>query len=237
MYIESTNSTNDLLRQDMAVGEYWTTYQTAGRGQQGNVWESEKGKNILLSMAVRPGIETVEPIPVRDGFRLTMAVSLGICEALDTIGVQAEVKWPNDIYVGDKKICGTLIESSIEGRFFAYNIVGIGLNVNQRKWVGDAPNPTSIALETGKETELIAFHETLMESLQKRVRAWRDEQLKEQYMARLYRREGLFAYRETATGKRLEARIKDITDEGCLVLETADGSVQTYLLKQIQYIL
>ena len=117
--------------------------------QARNSWESEKGKNLTFSMLIHP-----EEIPANEQFRITEITSVALCETLEKcLDERVEIKWPNDIYVGDKKICGMLIENQLQGNKIKDCIIGIGLNVNQQQFLSDAPNPVSIYQLTGKETD------------------------------------------------------------------------------------
>ena len=129
--------------------------QTAGRGQRGNTWESGPGLNLSFSIVLRPaGIH-----PARQ-FCISEAVALAVAETVEEelcrngVDDPVYVKWPNDIYVGDRKICGILIENTITGTHIDKSIVGIGLNVNQREFLSDAPNPVSLIQLTARETPL-----------------------------------------------------------------------------------
>ena len=123
-----------------------TREQTAGRGQRGNSWEAEPGKNLTFSMLLRPrGLHAARQ------FELSMVVSLAIADAIDALlpqGVRTAVKWPNDIYIGMEKVCGILIENRLAGPFIEYSVAGIGININQRRFLSDAPNPTSAVVRT-----------------------------------------------------------------------------------------
>ena len=229
MFIKQTNSTNDLIR-TLAVEEIWTTYQSAGRGQQGNSWEAERGKNILMSYRMEG------PIPSERAFEITMGSSVAIAECLDDFLHGVSIKWPNDIYVGDKKICGILIESTLQGRCIGQAIIGIGLNVNQIRFVSDAPNPTSVALEVGHDIPLEPLHDQLVLKLKKWLQT-DSSAIREAYYSRLYRQKGYYAYRETLTGKVFEAAIAGIGEQGELRLTDISGTEHTYLLKQIQFII
>lgn len=263
MYIATTHSTNTLMKTMLPREEFFTIWageQTAGRGQAGNSWEAEPGKNLTFSTLLRP-----DDIPVEAFFRLNMLVSLAVvytiqqtCGLLNSEafnsssaafnGCSATIKWPNDIYIGDKKVCGILIENILGEKKYA--IAGVGLNVNQRVFVSNAPNPTSLALETGHEWEL----EPLLEQIIKEMKALRPllcepEELKSRYMRLLYRREGYWPYveREVSTAPTMiaqgasadifEARIIDILDDGTLLLERRDGEERNYHFKQIRYVL
>ena len=213
--------------------------QTAGRGQRGNSWESEPGKNLTVSIVVRP-----ENISAGDQFLICRAVSVALVQLLDRVlprGVEAEIKWPNDIYVGDKKICGILIENSLTGSTIDRSILGIGLNVNQREFVSDAPNPVSIInLNGGVELELAPLVEMLWSLVDENLRLCSTEsgrqKLTENYNSRLWRRTGYhtFAYPD---GQRFEALIKSIGDNGVMTLERRDGATQSFAFKEVQFVL
>lgn len=129
--------------------------QTAGRGQRGNTWESGPGLNLSFSIVLRPaGIHPARQFCISEA--VALAVAETVEEELRSNGVddRVYVKWPNDIYVGDRKICGILIENTITGTHIDKSIVGIGLNVNQREFLSDAPNPVSIIQLTARETPL-----------------------------------------------------------------------------------
>lgn len=222
----------------------WTDFQTAGRGQAGNSWESEEGKNLTFSVLLH-----TDDIPPERQFVLSMVVPLAMVRVLNRLCPAAEpytIKWPNDIYVGDRKLAGILIENILgENR---YAIVGVGLNVNQTRFVSPAPNPTSLALETGREWD----RETLLEAMVEELKGLRmtvlDEQLKQAYMASLYRREGYHPYveREVNTIPTMnqqgycegafEAHIADVLADGSLVLQLRSGEKKKYHFKQIRYI-
>lgn len=129
--------------------------QTAGRGQRGNTWECEPGSNLSFSIVLRPG-----DLHAARQFCISEAVALAVAETVEEelrrngVDDPVYVKWPNDIYVGDRKICGILIENTITGTHIDKSIVGIGLNVNQREFHSDAPNPVSIIQLTARETPL-----------------------------------------------------------------------------------
>lgn len=258
MYIEQTNSTNTLMQTLLPQEEFftiWTDNQTAGRGQAGNGWEAEPGKNLTFSVLLRP-----DDIEAGALFRLSMLVPLAIVRVLNeqvTLPEPATIKWPNDIYVGDKKICGILIENILSHQA-RYSIVGIGLNVNQRVFVSNAPNPSSLALLTGQEYD----REVLLEAIVAQTRSLRPwlqepERLKKEYMQYLYRREGWYPYveREVSTAptmivqreectprglvqsEQFMARIVDVEDDGHLVLQTEDSQEHRYHFKQIRYVI
>lgn len=226
MYIKSTNSTNSLMKEMLAKGEWpegeyfvYAGYQTAGRGQTGNSWESEADKNLLCSILLPPD---------KDLYFLNIAVGVAI---LRVIGEDFTIKWPNDIYHGDKKVAGILVENAILGNEVKYSIAGIGLNVNQTTFVSDAPNPISLKQITGKEYDIDA----LMQQVYAKVQETLNEEVWEEYKNHLYRRDGFGKY-EDQNGI-FEARIIDVLPTGEIVLCDRNGQNRTYGFKQIKYIL
>lgn len=213
--------------------------QTAGRGQRGNSWESEPGKNLTVSIVVRP-----DNISAGDQFLICRAVSVALVQLLDRVlpqSLDAEIKWPNDIYVGDKKICGILIENSLTGITIDRSILGIGLNVNQRDFVSDAPNPVSIInLNGGVELELVPLVNMLWELVDENLRLCSTEsgrqKLTENYNLRLWRRSGYHTF-ALPGGERFEALIKSIGDNGVMTLERRYGATQSFAFKEVQFVL
>ena len=151
VHIEETDSTNRWMKEngtqkDMVVV---AEYQTAGRGCGTNSWESERGKNLLCSAFIH-----TNDFQAKSQFIITQLVSVALCKAIERfVNKPVEIKWPNDIYVGDKKICGVLIENRLQGRMVKDTIIGVGLNVNQTEFKSDAPNPVSMKQLTGKDTD------------------------------------------------------------------------------------
>lgn len=236
MFIKQIDSTNRWLRDNLPQEDgffVWTDYQTAGRGQIGNHWESEDGKNILVSILIRP-----QELVVKKQFRLSMIASLSVVETLNTLCAPFlfQIKWPNDIYYKDKKIGGILIENILSGGKVSDCLFGLGLNINQTQFISDAPNPISLLQITGKEYDreaiLAAIRFRLIE-LESLLGDAHYENLKEKYIHSLYRREGMYEY-EDAQGP-FQAVFKDIDEAGRIVLEDKDGKERTYLFKQLKY--
>ena len=254
MYVEEVDSTNNWLKAAVAadaawlreerIPVVWTGFQTAGRGQAGNGWESEQGKNLLFSLLLRQ-----PPVPVEKQFLISMLAAVALWDTVaEAIGKERlTIKWPNDLYWGDKKLAGMLIENTLAGSEIAYSIIGIGLNINQEHWIGNAPNPVSMRLITGQsyspEKVLSRYMAHIETWLQRPQREWRPA-----YMQHLYRREGWwrFVEREVSLTPTMNAqttdggflaRIEGITPEGELLLEHADGIRKAYHFKEIRYIL
>ncbi len=122
--------------------------QTSGRGQGDHTWLSPEGENLLFSVVLK---FSEREFHVKNIAKISEVASSSLVEFLAGHGIEAWIKPPNDIYVGEKKICGTLIENSLKGSWVSYSIIGIGLNINQRNFDVNLPNPTSMVLETNKE--------------------------------------------------------------------------------------
>ena len=150
-YLKEVDSTNRYLRrllleETLSEGSLVVTdFQQAGRGQVGNVWESEDGKNLLFSLLIYPHF-----LPVNRQFLISQIVSLSVKEVLELYIEGVQIKWPNDIYWKDRKICGILIEHDLMGEWLSQSIIGVGINVNQKEFRSDAPNPVSLLQITGK---------------------------------------------------------------------------------------
>lgn len=236
MYVVNTDSTNTLLRQMIAEGNppefICAGYQTAGRGQTGNGWESEANKNLLCSILLPPR---------KNLFELNMVVAVAVQRLL---GESFAIKWPNDIYWQDKKIAGILVENAIIGNEVKYSIAGIGLNVNQTEWKSNAPNPVSLKQITGKEYDI----KQLMQALLGEIHRTEKEDVRDYYKEHLYRKEGYwpFAEREVSTaptmnasaqeGKVFMARIEDILPSGEILLRDQQEIQRKYHFKQIRYV-
>ena len=226
MFIEQTNSTNTLLKELIAKGQepdfIYAGYQTAGRGQTGNSWESEKGKNLICSILLPPN---------KNLYFLNIAVSVAILRLFDE---PLTIKWPNDIYWKDKKLAGILLENAIIGNEVKYTIAGIGLNVNQTEFVSDAPNPVSLKQISGKEYAIDPLMQDLLEAVHT-VLNEPEEAVWSEYKAHLYRREGSWPFADH--NGTFEAQIEDGLPSGELVLRDKNGQLHTYGFKQIKYIL
>jgi BirA family biotin operon repressor/biotin-[acetyl-CoA-carboxylase] ligase len=145
IWLESVDSTNEEAKRHISdidnLSVLSALEQTAGRGQRGNKWTSNTGENLMFSIVLKD-----PKICARDQFVLNEIASLSVVDFLSMHGISARIKWPNDIYVGLKKICGILIENSLHGSAISSSIIGIGLNINQRNFNVNLPNPTSMVL-------------------------------------------------------------------------------------------
>lgn len=241
-FLPETDSTNRWLREAAAPADAeeatvcWTDYQTAGRGCGTNTWESERGKNLLFSVLVHPAF-----LDAGQQFVLSMMMANAIRTELATmVPTEVSVKWPNDIYAGDKKICGILIESRLQGHRMVDTVLGVGLNVNQMRFVSDAPNPVSLAQLMGREAERQPLLESIVEVFCADVERLRAdgrhvEAIHADYLAHLYRRTGRHRFSDERGV--FEAELLTVEPDGHLVVRDAVGTTRRYAFKEISFIL
>ena len=168
---ESVDSTNSVVRRQIDELDNLSitaaVTQTAGRGRGGHKWAAKPGANLTFSILLKFGDGTLEPLLVRDSLLITHAATIALKHYFSEKGISPRIKWPNDIWVADRKICGILIENILDADKVAASIVGIGINLNQRDFDPALPNPTSLSLETGKDyrikEELEAFASCFMD--------------------------------------------------------------------------
>lgn len=208
-------------------------YQETGRGQTGNMWESENGKNLLMSVILYP----VMVSPSRQ-FLLSEAISLAVCDLVSRESDGAAIKWPNDIYAGNDKIAGILIENSIMADRIGSSITGIGLNINQTVFRSNAPNPVSLKILTGKDYDISRITSDLCSNIGRRyemiIRGLAEE-LSEEYNERLFRRNSMHRYNDTEG--EFSGIITGVTENGMLQLRKSNGTTREYSFREIDYIL
>ena len=204
--------------------------QTAGRGQRGNTWFSAPGENLTFTIVLKN-----LPLGASQAVRLNYLTSVAVADYLESRGVEAAIKWPNDIYVGGRKICGMLIENTLgpRGELLA-SVVGIGINLNQKDFPQLA-NATSLSLCTGQsyelETELAAFL-SVFEGLQVN-----DPALFGSYEARLFRRGVWAQYHDLLTDREYRGVIEGVEPDGRLRVRSEEGQDLYYRFKEVSYIL
>ena len=240
--VKEITSTNDYLAhlcKESKAKEFYTVIaesQTKGKGQRGNSWESEAGKNLTFSTVLYP-----TALEANKQFCLSMLAALACHEALDNYIDGFSIKWPNDIYWKDKKIGGILIENELEGKYIVQTIIGIGLNINQEVFHSDAPNPVSLKQILGVEVKL---QEVLMKVVHGIIGGYRQletnfdvtlQAISTLYRKHLYRREGLFPYRD-AQGDFL-AEYQNVELDGHLILKDEQGTLRRYAFKEVNFIL
>lgn len=237
--VDSTNAfaSNLLTKSTPIEGTViYTDDQYAGRGQIGSKWESVVGKNIIMSVILRPQF-----LPLRYQFKLNQVVALAVHDFLSHYiipPVHLAVKWPNDIYVGEKKIGGILIENKLRGATLANSVVGIGININQNQFSPDLPNPTSLLLETGREHDVYKLIGHLCECLEQRylqLKGQHYDLLDKTYLNALYRFQSWSDFEITARKQRIRGRIMGIAPDGQLQIETAHKRFEFYF-KEVAFL-
>ena len=210
--------------------------QTAGRGQLGSRWQSSAGENLLLSVILYPNW-----LEVQAQFYLSMAVALGLSDVVRSLGhssLGCVIKWPNDIYLAEKKVAGILIQNSLSGLRLQSSIVGIGLNVNQLEFSDDLPNAASLALYLGKNLDLDEVSERLFECLERRylqLKSGNRASIKAEYEAQLWRRGVASRFVRSADGLEFEGVILGVTAQGLLQVECA-SVVEEFEVKQLRFV-
>ncbi|MBN1413497.1 MAG: biotin--[acetyl-CoA-carboxylase] ligase [Bacteroidales bacterium] len=232
--VESTNTYASQLMKNGNVSEgtvILAEFQIHGRGQKGNTWESERGKNLTFSIVLMPGF-----LGVQKHFYLLMSLSLGIIDVLTHYGLKAIIKWPNDIYVSGRKIGGILIENSIKGSRLISSVAGIGLNVNQTTFACRGSNPTSMKLELRKEFDREALFKTALKHLTGWVRIlYRKEWqlIKDRYLQNLLYFNEWKEFTDSAGA--FPGRITDILESGELLVEKQNSKCHPYRFREIEY--
>ncbi len=235
--LKEIDSTNRFLKQMDSYDEEALTiavadYQTAGKGQGTHIWEGEAGKNLLFSMMVCP-----HWVPVRRQFLLSEIGALAIKDALDTYADGFTLKWPNDVYWEDKKISGTLIETSVDSKGIKRCIFGIGININQTQFLSDAPNPVSLAQILGHEVDREEVLQKVLDAFERYYELLRQADYMDVsgiYHLSLYRRKGYHWY-EDADGK-FEGAFVEVEDDGHLILHDKKGVIRSYAFGELKFL-
>jgi BirA family transcriptional regulator, biotin operon repressor / biotin---[acetyl-CoA-carboxylase] ligase len=236
VFVPECHSTNSLA-QELTTHKFFeglvviTANQTAGRGQRGNSWHSEPGKNLTFTIALKPLF-----LSASDQFYLNIFSSLAVFDVLsDKLSAIASIKWPNDLLLGNKKVCGILIENQIQGNQVSKSLIGIGVNVNQQLFT--LPNATSVLASGNKSYDLQLIFELLLARLEYRYMQLKDgrlQQLKDEYLSHMYRRNEFHPY--IAGDHTLEGMITGIDNYGRLVIQS-DGGSQAFNFQEIKFIM
>lgn len=239
--LRETASTNTYLSRMASIlpsgTVVYTPRQSAGRGQRGNYWESEPEKNLTFSLLLKnPAIAPVKQ------FYISEAISLAIIDVLSAYSESFSIKWPNDIYYNDYKICGTLIETTLEGNKIENAIIGTGINVNQTNFLSNAPNPISLSQIVGKEINLEGLLRDLCTKIEQSCEfEGKDDSyfmaLHSRYLNHIYRKDGQMHTFATPEGVQFEAAIDTIEPTGTLCLRLADGTINKYAFKEVSFII
>ena len=240
LHFEELESTNVFLydkiseKNDIADTVVVASHQTAGRGMGKNRWESRAGENLLFSIALN-----VNFLEAESQFKISQAVSVAIIETLSQFvdSQRLFIKWPNDIYFGDKKLAGMLIQNTIEGSMMGISIIGIGLNVNQLSFPDYLPNPISLKMITGKDYDLENLLNQLVINIKNAIESLRFKENREavnsKYISKMYR------YRKWA-GYYYQNQVKEMIINGFdkygrLFLHDKEGAEIVCDVKELQF--
>jgi BirA family biotin operon repressor/biotin-[acetyl-CoA-carboxylase] ligase len=232
--VDSTNNyaAKELLTKSLTEGTVFAAAcQQAGRGTGIASWESSVGLNLTFSIVLYP-----KQVNISQQFFISKAISLGLADFLTQFVKGVSIKWPNDIYVGDKKIAGILIETAITGGKFSRAIVGIGLNINQEVFVSDAPNPVSLKNLTGETYELRRLLTELCTCLEIRYQSLinRNQTILQRDYEKLLYRKGVWAKFNDQKSD-FEGRILEVKSDGKLLIETKTGEMRGYYFKEVSF--
>ncbi|MBO4371055.1 MAG: biotin--[acetyl-CoA-carboxylase] ligase [Paludibacteraceae bacterium] len=237
IHLKETDSTNSWLQSYARQNDpnegllVFTDFQTSGRGQMGNHWESAPGANLLFTLLLKPA-----NLPANAQFVLSQAVALGVVDYLSTFGADFSIKWPNDIYWNNKKIAGILIENDLDGNHVGRSYIGIGLNINQLEFVSDAPNPVSLAQIIGRQLPLGDCLDGVYQAILDRyARLSQADRIRCDYKDKLYRFGQPARYRD-ANGL-FTGTIEGVADSGHLLVRHPDGTLHHYFFKEIEFVI
>jgi BirA family transcriptional regulator, biotin operon repressor / biotin---[acetyl-CoA-carboxylase] ligase len=234
--VDSTNTYAKGFLQDIKANKnfaFIAEEQTQGRGNADTSWESEAGSNLTFSIVVQP-----HNLEAKNQFDLSKATSLGIADFLRNFVNQDDIriKWPNDIYVNQNKIAGILIENTVAGNYVINSIIGIGLNINQKKFTSRAPNPVSLYQLTNMNYNLKDLIYQLLDYLFLRIHLMhKEESIHNEYLGKLYRFNEFHPYHYN--GERIHARIERVNSFGQLELISSAGNNLVCSFKEIEFIL
>ncbi len=238
LHIRETDSTNNYLKELLQYTEVeegtivFADFQTAGKGQRGNSWESKAGENLLFSIVFYPNT-----VRASEQFIISQIVSLAVIKFLSKYTDDITIKWPNDIYWKEKKVCGILIENVLTEDKIVQSVCGIGININQTEFVSNAPNPVSLSQITGKSYDLSILLDEVSESLcdYYSLSTREKETIPELYKKYLFRSEGFHLYNDGIAD--FYAKIIDITTDGVLLLETKGKEKKHFRFKEVKFVL
>jgi len=211
----------------MAEGQY------AGRGQQQNGWYSQAGKNLTFSLLLKPSF-----LPVTDQFDLTRVISLGVYNALEPLlGDRLKIKWPNDIYYGDKKLGGILIENLLQGSQIKQAVIGIGINVNQQEFPAWVPNPASIFQILQQDYDLKLLLSQICSNIEAwylKLKAGKTGLIRQEYLNIMYWLNQDHNFRSGAG--EFNGAIKSVRDNGLLVVKNNNDKEMEFSFKEIEFL-
>ena len=246
IWLDTVDSTNNEVRRRISgldnLSVLSALEQTSGRGQQGNTWVSRPGENLTFSIILKYAEQNIL-LDAHDQCVINEITSLSAVDFLAAHGIEAKIKWPNDIYVNDKKICGILIENSLRGSNVSHSIIGIGLNINQKNFDVSLPNPVSIALLTDEKHDLYECLDEFLSIFKEYVSTYLNgnggfKRLRTLYLSQLWKLdEPAKFYHGSCKEEVFSGTIRGLTDIGNILVETEKGELKEFAFKEIGYIL
>lgn len=244
-WFDSIDSTNSEARRRLPVNAkmsvYAAKFQTAGRGQRGNKWSSTAGQNLTFSVLLNFSHPQMPDLAVRDQFLLSIVASLSVSDLLQKLNIRNSIKWPNDIYIGRRKVCGMLIENIVGNAGLEHSIIGIGLNLNQTEFPPELVNPTSVLVSSGLRTVTEDVLDDFLDIFSGYMSYLSDiegiNEIRNKYVSRLFGLGVSREYHDCLRNVDFTGTIKGISEEGLLLMEMPDKTVTNYFFKEVSYII
>ncbi len=233
--LETINSTNDYalsLKDSLVFKEglvVTASYQSGGNGQRGKAWESNANENLLLSVVIEPKLK----LDVQ--FLISIVVALSVCDLLKSLGIEAEIKWPNDILVAKQKIAGILIQNKVQGNYITHSVIGLGFNVNQLVFKDYSLKATSLRLQQNKEYEVLEIQEQFLSFLSERLKRLKvGENQENECLNSLFLKDKPAAF--DSGNKQFMGIIKGVSESGKLLIKLEDDSIAAFENQQVKYL-
>lgn len=244
-WFDSIDSTNSEARRRLPVNAkmsvYAAKFQTAGRGQRGNKWSSAAGQNLTFSVLLNFTHPQMPDLAVRNQFLLSIVAALSVSDLLRKLNIRNTIKWPNDIYIGRRKVCGMLIENIVGNTGLEHSIIGIGLNLNQTEFPPELVNPTSFLVSSGLRTVPEHVLDDFLGIFSEYIPYLSDiegiNEIRNKYVSRLFGLGVSREYHDCLRNFDFTGTIKGISEEGLLLMEMPDKTVTNYSFKEVSYII
>lgn len=244
-WFDSIDSTNSEARRRLPANAkmsvYAAKFQTAGRGQRGNKWSSAAGQNLTFSVLLNFTHPQMPDLAVRNQFLLSIVSALSVSDLLQKLNIHNSIKWPNDIYIGRRKVCGMLIENIVGNAGVEHSIIGIGLNLNQTEFPPELVNPTSVLVSSGLRTVPEEVLDVFLDIFSEYIPYLSDiegiNKIRNKYVSRLFGLGVSREYHDCLRNIDYTGTIKGISEEGLLLMEMPDKTVSNYSFKEVSYII
>lgn len=244
-WFDSIDSTNSEARRRLPANAkmsvYAAKFQTAGRGQRGNKWSSAARQNLTFSVLLNFTHPQMPDLAVRNQFLLSIASALSVSDLLRKLNISNTIKWPNDIYIGRRKVCGMLIENIVGNAGLEHSIIGIGLNLNQTEFPPELVNPTSVLVSSGLRTVPEEVLDDFLDIFSEYIPYLSDiegiNEIRNKYVSRLFGLGVSREYHDCLRNVDFTGTIKGISEEGQLLMEMPDKTVTNYSFKEVSYII